>query len=363
MSAYIPCAYGSVGRWNPQSVRLAPPIAAIRSSSDEDDYVGSPILGYDLAFCVSRPRGLLALHAATGAEVWRLKTERAWGSCQLYGEHLLTTPRPGVLAVIDPASGSQVDIFGVDDLSLYNGVAVDGRIVSPLKMGTLAAWDTASRDFAWRVPSGWRSQVLAAGVDTVCVAEDSAYVAIDLKTGIERWRCEVTELGRHSAILWGERAGATAGRPVVVGETMFGGVTGGWLLALDLTSGAPRWQLHVGGLAPRNYTAVPDGVLVSLSDDELIAVDAATGATVSRSPLIYPANAQGGGPFAPIAVTEECVWTVDKATQLVAISRADARVTICFKLGSRVSEPPVIGDGKLFVVGSDGRLTVFAESG
>lgn len=362
MSAFVPCPYGSVGRWTPQEVRLKPPVKVIWSAPKADDHVVPPILGYDLAFCVSRRRGLIALRAATGEEVWRLETERAWGSCQLYDDRLLTTPRPGVLAVLDPTTGAQKDTFSVADLSLYNGVAIKERIVSPLAMGTLAAWDMASRDFAWRVPSGWRTHVLAAGNDTVCVAEEGAYVALDLGTGAERWRCDVTEIGRHSTILSGERAGTTTGRPVVSGDTVYGGVSGGWLVAFDLASGALRWRVQVGGLAPRLYTLAPNGDLVYLSDDELTAIEAATGAVRSRNPLVYRQGAAGGGPFGPIAVSEESVWTVDKRGQLVAISRADAHVTVCFNLGGRLADPPVIGDGRLFVVTMDGQLRVFAEA-
>lgn len=361
MSAFIPCAYGSIGRWNPGLTRLAPPVAMIWSSSNDAEHVGPPLLGYDRAFCVAS-RGLLALRPETGEELWRLDTQRGWGSCQLADRLLLSTPRPGLLAVLDPMTGSLMESFSAAGLLLYEGVVVHGRIISPVEMGTLAAWDLTSRNFAWRVPSGWESQMLAAGRELVCVPEESSYVALEVKTGAERWRFDVSELGRHSTILWGERPGATAGRPVVNNDTMYGGVSGGWLVAIDLASGAKRWQLQVGGLSPRNHTLAPDGNLIFLSDDELFEIDPALGSVISRKQLTYPAGAAGGGPFAPIAIAERFVWTVDKRAQLVAISRLDASVTVCHSVGNRVAEAPVIGDGRLFLVDLKGRMGVFAQT-
>jgi hypothetical protein len=74
----------------------------------------------------------------------------------------------------------------------------------------------------------------------VCVTEGHAYVALNLASGAERWRLDVTELGRHITIMRGERPGATLRHAIVAGDRAFVGVTGGLLVALELADGTPR---------------------------------------------------------------------------------------------------------------------------
>jgi len=108
----------------------------------------------------------------------------------------------------------------------------------------------------------------------------------------------------------------------------------------------------IGRAAPR----------IDLMNGRLIAVEAARGLLRSDNPLKYPTAVEpADGPFAPIAVTEGFVWSVDRLKRLLAIARADARVTVCATPQGNVAAPLVIGDGRLFVVDMDGRLSVFAQ--
>jgi outer membrane protein assembly factor BamB len=332
----------------------------IWSSSPGDDHVAPPVLGHGLAFCVTRARGLLALTPETGEEVWRLETERGWGSCQLGHGFLFSTPRPGVLLALDPTRGSVVESFSVADLSLRYGVVVDQRIVSPLEPGVLGAWDLRSRELAWRVPNnGWRVSSLTAADGLVLLAVQGAYVALDFATGMERWRFDVTERGRHKTIMDGERAGTTAGVPIVALGFVCCGVSGGSLCALDLATGALRWQLGVGGLSPRNYAFAANGILVFLSDDALFEIDVTSGAVRSRHELRCPPGIDLRSPFAPIAVAAELVWTTDRKGRLVAIGRADGAVSIRGEGIGGMGDAPVLGEDKVFVAGLDGQLRVF----
>ena len=362
MSGRVACAYASPGRWQPCATELKPPLVPAWSPPSAEDLVDAPILGGGLAFCVSRPHGLVAVDVRTGEHVWRLEAERAWGSCQLSGDRLLATPRPGRLAVLDPASGAERQSYAVHGILLQYGVVVDDRVVSPLDDSSLGAWDLAAGAFAWRVPTQWRPTLLAAGGGIVCVAEESAYVALDLATGSERWRFDVAVLGRYTTILWGERPGAATRHPIIAGDSVYVGVTGGLLVALDIASGMPRWTTQVGCPIPHNFALAPNGELLHLADDALVAIDAATGAVRARQLLNDAAGEAGDGPFAPMAVTERFVWAVDHRGRLAAIARADGHIAWRADLRGRVASPPVIADGRLLVVDLDGRLSVFREA-
>jgi len=362
LSPLVPCAYGSPGRWQPRPTELAPPLVPAWASSPAEDLVDTPILGEDLAFCVSRPRGLVALDASSGREAWRRDTLRGWGSCQLTADgSLVTTPRPGVLAVLDSTSGADIRSFEVRDILLQYGVIADALVVSPLEEGTIGAWDLSAGRLAWRVPASWRPSLLSASAGAVCFTEQSAYVALDLATGGERWRFDVTELGRHHTAMWGDRPGQTTGHPIVADDTAYVGVTGGWLIALDLRSGAVRWQSQVNATIPSNFALAPGNVLLFLGDDTLVTIDARTGNQRDRRMLAGSPDTGSSGPYSPVSVTTRYLWTVDRRGRLVAISRDEARVSVIADLGSRVPGPPALGGGRLFVVDSGGRLAVFGE--
>ena len=360
MITLVPCPYGSPGRWQPRPTELDPPLDPAWASSRAEDLVDAPILGDDLAFCVSRPRGLVALDASGGREVWRRETLRGWGSSQLTADgSLVTTPRPGVLAVLDPATGSDIRSFDVSDILLQYGVIVGPLVVSPLEQGTMGAWDLSAGRFAWRVPAAWQPSLLAANGSTVCFAEPAAYVALDLANGRQRWRFDVTEVGRHRTTMWGERPGEITRHPIVAGETAYVGVTGGWLIALDLLSGAVRWQAQVGATTPYNFALAPDNVLLFLGDDTLVTIDANTGSERARLKLTGSSDTASSGPYSPVSVTTRHLWTVDRRGRLVAVSRDEGRVSVIADLGSRFPSPPAIGGGRLFLVDTEGRLAVF----
>jgi outer membrane protein assembly factor BamB len=360
MSEPMPCAFGSPGRWRRAPLVLDPPLAPAWLPPPNEDIVDPPVLGHGLAYCVSRPRGLVALDAATGREVWRQETQRAWGNCLLTDGTLVSTPRPGVLTVLDPVTGVELASHTVSNIQLQVGVIIDRLVVSPLEPGVLGAWDIAAGNFAWRVPTPWTTAPLAAGTGIVCVAEEHAFVARDLANGAERWRFDVTERGRHSTIMRGEQSGVTVGHPIVTSDSVYVGVSGGTLAALDIASGTPRWTAQVGGIAPHNFALAPNGDLLFLSDDALVTIDATTGVVRAVRLLtdVHGAKAHEG-PFAPMSVTERYVWTVDRQGRLVAIARADARVAWRVDLGGRVAFQPAIADGRLFVVDLEGHLTVY----
>jgi outer membrane protein assembly factor BamB len=362
MNTFVPCQYGSSGRWQPEVVSFDAPLRPVRLPLPEDDFLFPPLLDGERAFCPSRPHGLVAFALATGEELWRFPTKRGWGACLLHEQQLLVVPRPGVLVVLDPASGAQLDSQPVGELTLDYSVLAGGRIISPLSKGMLGAWDLASRSFAWQVPSGWNLSLIAASDRIVCVAEEHGFVALNLKTGTELWRFEVTELGRYKTILQGEQPGAPAGHPILSPSLAFLGVTGGWLVALEVATGAPRWKLKVDGLFPRNFSLSPDGTLYLLSDDSLTTIEAAKGTLRSRTRILGQQKLNGDGPFASMAISERYIWTVDAMGNLIAISRADQQIAFRQNLRRRVAYPPVIGADRLLIVDSDGRLSIFGSN-
>jgi len=355
-----PCEYGSVGRWRPDRIRLDPPLLNAWSPPPGESFVDTPLLGFGLAFCVSRQRGLVALEAWNGNVRWQMETERAWGTAQLVGDRLFTTPRGGNLSILDALTGSTVESHSVEGIVLAYAVVVDRVVVSPVANESMGAWDCDKRDFAWRVPTRWAATPIAAGNGVVCVSEQSSCVALDLATGQERWRFDASALGRHKD-LWGEQSGEIVGHPVVAKDTTYVAVTGGSLVALGTAEGTVRWKAKVDDFASHNFSLTPDGALSVLTQDALIVLDAATGVARARHKLAA-ADRDVAGPFGPMSVTERFVWAVDKRRRLVAISRDDGRIAWRTEVGNLVGSAPAIGDGRLFLTDVDGRLLAYTSA-
>lgn len=360
MSTPIRAMYGSPGRWLPDPIVLDPPLKPMRLPDAAVDILRPPLLYEGIAFCVSRPYGLLALDSCSLDVLWNLPTEPAWGACLLHADGLLVVPRPGVLVVLDPRTGVERESQSSGDVTLEYSVISQGHIVTPLEAGLVGAWDVSKAKFAWRVPSRWNLTLLAANDKIVCVTEGHAYVALDLETGVEHWRFDVLEMGRHNTLMHGERPGATVGHPIVTQGQVFAGVTGGWLVCLDASTGAIQWELQVGQFVPRNFMLAPSGELFFLNDDALTVVDSSSGSVRKRQHISGQERINGDGPFSPITITERFVWTVDALGRLLAITRVEPRVYWRYDLGARVGEPLIIADERLFAVDLSGRLTVLA---
>jgi len=92
---------------------------------------------------------------------------------------------------------------------------------------------------------------------------DGFVVALDARTGVERWRAPV---------------GVTESSPLVVGNLLYVGSWDGRLYALDRLTGAIRWSFRTGGKIKGGAAAAGRTIVVGSYDGRVYALDARTGA-------------------------------------------------------------------------------------
>ena len=123
----------------------------------------------------------------------------------------------------------------------------------------------------WQVAPGWLAWSGGLRGDTLMVALEDGFVALDRATGAQRWRADAP----------GQAAAATLvappdGPPIAVVTTLDGGVAG-----LDDRTGETRWSARVPG-RPTQVLAADDSsgsvALVSQHPETLRVLDARTGA-------------------------------------------------------------------------------------
>jgi outer membrane protein assembly factor BamB len=353
----VPCQGGSAGRWRPNPPRLAPPLELIRAPRDVDDFDEPPVVGEKFAYGISHKFGIFAFDLKTGNAPWLFGTKRGWGACQLWDGKLLTVPAAGKLVVLNADSGAEIEAQDAGDLRLNYSAILDDTIVAPLDLDLIGAWSLKKHEWLWRVRSGWNLTLIAAAGDLITIAEDRAYVGLDLKTGAERWRFDVREMGDYRNALGDLRAPEATAHAIATADSVYAAVTGGWLMALDAATGRPRWTHRADTIAPRNFTLASSNDLLLISNDTLIHFDARTGATLSKAALPTPTI----GPYALMAVSDEFVWVCQGEGRIAALGRTTGKIEFLSEPVGRASRAPVLHDHGLLTIDDAGRLAMFVE--
>jgi len=276
---------------------------------------GCPTVDGDTVFHVAREGEVFALDAASGKVRWTTDLKKTHG---------LDVPEWGF-------SGSPLP-YG--DTILLN--AGDAGIALQKKDGSVV-WKSANGDAAYSTPVLFTKS----GTDFALFSNKKAYVCVDPKTGVERWRFK-----------WLTRYGVNATEPVLSGDLM--------LLSTGYDKGAtllkwsgegppvPVWQNRE--LATQmNPGILLDGYVYAISGNESVdgtglkAVEYATGKVAWSDPTIgHGALVASNGKL--LVVTE------DGALQIGPASPAAWKPTVTAKVTEgRVWTQPVLSGGLLYV--------------
>ncbi|NMM38952.1 MAG: outer membrane protein assembly factor BamB [Glaciimonas sp.] len=160
------------------------------------------------------------------------------------GNDVFVAAADGSIARLDAVTGNPVWRIKAG-MSLTAGVGSDGNtIVVAGEKGVILAFDSNGK-LRWKAQAS--SEVLsvpAVGQGLVIIrSHDNRIIALDAGTGLRRWIAQraVLSLTLH-----------TAPGIIIDGSSVFVGMPGGKLLALELNNGGARWEATVGD--PRGTT-------------------------------------------------------------------------------------------------------------
>ena len=338
--------------------------------------------------------GGVALDLASGAVRWRVATPRpVRGGPAVVGlargqadgqaddqadDHQMTVAiaqLDGTVRALDARTGAErwTSELGAglapEAASVFAPPAADGGDVLVGNQRHLAALDGATGAAAWSVdpvPGGAYSQSLAAVAigDGVVVGvfhrELGGVIAWDRATGAERWRLDdrLAVAINASPVIDAER-----GQVIIVnGRTE--------VAALDLATGAPRWQVRLDpqgfdwGNATVGAPALAHGVVVvpTLYRD-LVALDAASGLELWRfaarpGPLRtthYRGAGEAGFEASPV-ITGDVVWAADTSGRLAALELRTGAPLWQTDLGAPVLAGLAVAGDWLVVASYDGTV-------
>ncbi len=279
---------------------------------------------------------LYALSVASGEERWRVRVvstavvrlpfddpksrfDRFGSDVSVAGGRLFVGTHEGRVLCLDPANGSTVWEFATKDAVLAAPAVAGDRVFAGSFDGNLYALDARTGRLLW-THDAKRPVVSTPAVDRGRVIVGSrAYdlFALDTATGTPAW-------SRYLWFSWVESSPSVRDGVVYVGSSDAAAA-----FAFDAATGHPVWQADVFGWAWGQPAVTATRVYVGTS-----------------SQIGYPAGHRAG------------VTALDRATGVV-VWRAPADAPASGAFGYPGS--PVVGAGRVYVTGLDGRVSAFGE--
>jgi len=231
--------------------------------------MAEPVVGGGLVYVSTEVPGssdghVFAIDARTGGEQWRFATDvPKVGPLALAGGAVFLST--GDVVALDAVTGEVRWRQAVPGAGV---VAAGADVVVTSTPTGLAALDSASGGPRWLVPMPAAPQGSPVVAGDVVISDDGAGTLVGLQPadGAERWRTPTSRLLQSPV---------AAGRLVVV-------ATAEGVVALDARSGAQRWQRQSTG---ERLQVATDGTAVVAAAERLALLDGTSGEIVGQSPL------------------------------------------------------------------------------
>jgi outer membrane protein assembly factor BamB len=275
-------------------------VYATGAPSDNPEFLPVPAVAHGLVYVTGLDKTLHAVHAATGEPAWTADIGP-------------TTPSLTAPAIVG------------DKLFVLNG------------SGAIYGFNALTGERLWRGNTGAvnHNSAAAAGENGLVYYGNGGgrILAFDGATG---------------TIAWSKQLGLGVFRtPVLAGDTLYAAGYDATIFALDAATGEERWRYVADPYGFITPPAIANGLVVfAVQEQQVVAVDAATGAVVWTVDLpALPAPAIAG----------TVVYILDAASNLVMLDLATGQ-----ELGRSVialaglNAPPVIVDGTLYIGSSTG---------
>jgi outer membrane protein assembly factor BamB len=297
-------------------------------------------------YVVSKDGVIHALDLPTGTERWSAALHATAGSASplIVDGLVIVGDQAGTVHAFDPGTGAQRWERQLDGAIDGAAAAVGHRVLTATEAGRAYAIDARSGTVAWTtvLPAGVTRSVTASA-DSVFVGAGGALAGLRLSDGTMLWQSTVAKTG-------------SCGTPTVAAGLVYdaAGLDGDGsapvsVVAVDATTGAPRWR-YTSPTGRTTYTpAVSDGRAYLVSEDgTVVARDAATGSAIWSTPTGAPNEALP-------ALADGLVYV---ATDGGALAALDVKTGTARWRAPIVGVPyaPVVSQGYVFVATSTGNL-------
>jgi len=260
----------------------------------------------------------------------------------------------GAVIALDPASGNRVWEKNIGVPIRVAPTAAHDRLFVLTVEGRLHCLSTIDGADLWVVRGLPQSASLGLNASPI-VDEDIVIVpystgdvvALRVADGSGLWSESLSRSRTTSSIA----SMSDAARPAVDNGTVFAVGHGGRMVATVAKTGERLWSVTVPGTQPP-YVA-GNSVFVVDTTGQLMALNRTDGRTQWTTKL--PGSTAWAGPV----LANGILWLVSKEGQLAGVDATTGRVTGEMSVGGATFIPPVIAQGRMFVLRDDAQLVAF----
>jgi outer membrane protein assembly factor BamB len=296
-----------------------------------------------LAFFGTRDGWLHAVRA-DGTVAWELGAGGGFGTPLVDGDTVYAGSSDGRLYAVEIATGKLRWTYDAkEDLSTRPAIA-DGAVIVSSLSDTVFAIDAASGAWRWHQRREQKQPLTIHGAASVQVSGDTAFAAysdgtvaaLELRTGAPRWQRRLGPAGTHRDV------DALA----VDGQRVYAAAYSGAVLSLDARTGETVWSFEAPGAA---RLALAGGLVVAVTATSVHGLSPVDGGAIWTAPL-------GGSPTGAPAVAGKWILVPAGRGGLRWLEASSGRLLRVFDPGTGVSASPGIANGRVYVLSNGGDL-------
>ncbi len=326
-----------------------------------------PIIVGNTVFTMDSKLSVRAFNLTSGNQMWEASVkppsedEVAIGGGLAFGESLIfATNGFSEIAAIDPNSGQLVWRKTLPAAARSAPTVLNKKLFVQLSDNRLVALNTSNGEETW-IYSGFQSESGLIGASSPAASQNLVVAAFS--SG------EITAINSdNGAVVWSDtlapRRGAggissvadVTGLPVIDRDMVFAIGFGKRMLGLDAATGRRIWQKDIGGL--ETPWVVGNYIFVMTIDHKLIALGRETGSVSWISDLKPHLKDSGEFWTGPLLASGRLILA-SSGGQILEVSADDGTIIRTTKAEGNVTIPPVISNGRLYILSNNGKLTAY----
>ncbi len=338
-------------------------------SNNRVQLAAPPVIAGGVLYFLDANHRVHAIGAGDGERLWtqalRGGRDRAarGGGVAVAGGRVFVSTGFGFLVALDAASGAEV-WRAAGGAPFQSAPTVSGtRVYATTNDSELMAIDAGTGEIAWTHQAiAEPARILSApsvaidGETLVAPFASGELTAILAANGRRLWTDSLSRSGRLTSL---SAINDIAGRPVIDGGVVYAASHSGVLAAIDLRTGQRIWAR---GFASTQTPWVAGDVLYAVSvDGELVAFNRASGGVHWMSQLRRFQNERGrSGRVAwtgPILVGGRLVLANSEG-DVIAVSAESGQTVATADVGQPVFIPPIAANEQIYIVTDEARLVV-----
>jgi outer membrane protein assembly factor BamB len=335
-------------------------VSAGTGSSGRDRLLSGPIVVGGRVYVLDAEANVRAFNAANGSRVWGRPLapkgkdpEGAFGGgLASDGNNVYAATAFGEVVALNAATGNEAWRQKLGSPMRAAPTVSDGKVFVVTVANEVMALDTADGKQAWKHQgTGEQASLMAvsspAVADGVVVVPSTSgeIIALSAGAGLSTWDESLAASDPTTSLA---NLNDIAGRPVIDNGLVFGIAHAGRLGAFKLTDGSQVWSQEIAG--SQTPWVAGDYVFVISSRATLAAVAKRNGAV--RWSVTLP----GAGTWAGPVVGGGRLLVVGSAGQLVSVSPQTGQTLSTITLGEKFFIAPVIANGTIYLLSDAGTL-------